>query len=81
MSLIAERFLFRGVWYESRWVKCGKKLCGKCPHGPYWYAIILVPDQKPVTRYVGKHLKGAALKHYDDEYNGGNTTHGTPTNV
>lgn len=74
MALIAERFVFRGVTYKAKWVKCNKGQCSKCPHGPYWYAEIPVPDQQPVIRYVGKHLKGAALKYYDDEYNGG-TTH------
>lgn len=72
MSLFAERFTFRGCEYVAKWVKCNKALCQSCPHGPYWYCYIPVPDGKPVVRYVGKHLKGAAQKYYDDEYNGGN---------
>jgi hypothetical protein len=24
--------------YRQQWVRCGKKTCTRCPHGPYWYA-------------------------------------------
>lgn len=24
--------------YRYEYVKCGKKTCRRCPHGPYWYA-------------------------------------------
>lgn len=26
--------------YQAELIKCGKKNCTKCPHGPYWYAYI-----------------------------------------
>lgn len=28
----------RAVTYQLERVKCGKPQCGRCPHGPYWYA-------------------------------------------
>lgn len=70
MALIAEAFDFRGVRYEARWVNCNKKACERCPHGPYWYAIISLFGQRPVVRYVGKQLKGPVAKYYTDHYNG-----------
>lgn len=72
MALQAESFIFRGVQYIAQWNKCGKSNCTRCPHGPYWYAIISVGQGKPIKRYIGKHLKGAVAKHYVDHY-GGNT--------
>lgn len=69
-KLIAEKFEFRGVTYESRWVKCNKPTCEQCPHGPYWYAVVHLFDKKPVTRYIGKNLAGPALKYYQDEFTG-----------
>lgn len=72
MATVAERFEFRGVIYEARWVKCNNKRCSTCPHGPYWYAVIAMFGQKPVTRYIGKQLKGPAAEHYTNHYTGGN---------
>ena len=68
---IAERFKFRGITYELRWIHCNKSNCGTCPHGPYWYAIIEIPGQKSSKRYCGKHLKGAVATYYRDQYTGG----------
>jgi hypothetical protein len=34
-------------------VRCGKPTCGKCPHGPYWYAYWW-EDGKRRSRYLGK---------------------------
>lgn len=34
-------------------VKCGRKGCKKCPHGPYWYAY-RKENGKTKKRYVGK---------------------------
>lgn len=60
MKIIVETFIYKGVTYQLRHVGCGKKECGKCPHGPYWYAIVPTPIGKPAVRYVGKKLKGPA---------------------
>ena len=38
---------------RSEYVKCGKKGCKSCPHGPYWYAYWWA-DGKTHKRYVGK---------------------------
>lgn len=70
MALVAEKFTFRNVVYEARWVKCNKKNCGQCPHGPYWYAVVQMFEQKPVVRYIGKQLKGAAAQYYTDHFTG-----------
>jgi hypothetical protein len=64
MSHIREQFCYRGVTYQLRNVLCGKNGCGKCPHGPYWYAIVTITGKKPAVRYVGKQLKGPALDYY-----------------
>jgi hypothetical protein len=45
----------KGKTYRLEMVKCGKKHCGKCPHGPYWYEY----DHGRIytrKRYVGKEL-------------------------
>lgn len=70
MALIAEKFEFRGVTYEARWVKCNKKNCERCPHGPYWYAVVALFGGKPAVRYIGKQLKGPAADYYSKEYTG-----------
>ncbi|MGI9609801.1 MAG: hypothetical protein ACR2NL_05860 [Acidimicrobiia bacterium] len=36
-------------------VRCGKRGCTKCPHGPYWYAY-WTEDGRRRSRYVGKLL-------------------------
>ena len=41
------------VSLRRQWVRCGKKSCTKCPHGPYWYAM-WSEDGRRRTRYVGK---------------------------
>ena len=41
--------------YRQQWVKCGKKTCTRCPHGPYWYAYWR-QDSRLRSRYVGKDL-------------------------
>lgn len=70
MAKVAERFHFRGVTYELRFISCGKTKCTKCPHGPYWYAIIPTGYGKPAVRYVGKNLRGPALEEYQNKYAG-----------
>lgn len=41
------------VSYQREWVKCGKKGCKKCPHGPYWYAYWR-EGSKIRKKYIGK---------------------------
>lgn len=39
--------------YRSEYVRCGKKACGSCPHGPYWYRYQR-RGNKVHKEYVGK---------------------------
>lgn len=39
--------------YRQEYVRCGKKGCRRCPHGPYWYAYWR-ESGKLRKRYVGK---------------------------
>jgi hypothetical protein len=48
------------VRLRQQWVKCGKATCGKCPHGPYWYAYWR-EDGRRRSRYVGKLEEDPAL--------------------
>ncbi|MCC7076061.1 MAG: hypothetical protein IT198_02960 [Acidimicrobiia bacterium] len=41
------------VGYRRQFVRCGKEECGKCPHGPYWYAYWR-EDGRQRSRYIGK---------------------------
>lgn len=67
MKCIKEQFCYKGVVYQLRDILCGKKTCRKCPHGPYWYAVITITGKKPAVRYVGKNLKGGALEYYQTQ--------------
>jgi hypothetical protein len=44
-----------GVTLRQERVRCGKKGCTRCPHGPYWYAYWR-EDGRLRSRYVGKEL-------------------------
>jgi len=44
-----------GVTYRQQMVRCGKPQCGRCPHGPYWYAYWR-EDGRQRSRYVGRTL-------------------------
>lgn len=47
----------RFVLYRYRMIKCGRKNCRKCPHGPYLYCRAFESvgsGWKEVERYVGK---------------------------
>lgn len=44
-----------GVTLRQERVRCGKKGCTRCPHGPYWYAYWR-EDGRLRSRYVGKDL-------------------------
>lgn len=43
------------VTLRQQTVRCGKKGCTSCPHGPYWYAYWR-EDGRMRSRYVGKDL-------------------------
>ena len=45
------------VRFRQQRVSCGKPTCGRCPHGPYWYAVWR-EGAKVRTRYIGKTLPG-----------------------
>jgi hypothetical protein len=44
-----------GVTYRQEHVRCGKRGCTRCPHGPYWYAYWR-EDGRLRSRYIGKTL-------------------------
>ena len=46
------------VNYRLEQVRCGKRGCTRCPHGPYWYAYWR-EDGKLRSRYIGKTLPAA----------------------
>lgn len=41
--------------YRLEHVRCGKRGCTRCPHGPYWYAYWR-EDGRLRSRYIGKTL-------------------------
>ncbi len=41
------------VTLRRQHVRCGKPTCGRCPHGPYWYAYWWEEGRRR-SRYVGK---------------------------
>ena len=43
------------VTFRQQSVRCGKKGCTSCPHGPYWYAYWR-EDGRVRSRYIGKSL-------------------------
>ena len=43
------------VTYRRQSVRCGKRGCTRCPHGPYWYAYWR-EDGRLRSRYIGKRL-------------------------
>lgn len=45
------------VTFRQEMVRCGKKGCSRCPHGPYWYAYWREGGRSR-SRYVGKELPG-----------------------
>jgi hypothetical protein len=45
------------VTFRQETVRCGKKGCTRCPHGPYWYAYWREGGRMR-SRYVGKTLPG-----------------------
>lgn len=43
------------VTFRQEAVRCGRKGCTTCPHGPYWYAYWR-EDGRLRSRYIGKRL-------------------------
>ena len=43
------------VTYRQEQVRCGKRGCTRCPHGPYWYAYWR-ENGRLRSRYIGKTL-------------------------
>jgi hypothetical protein len=43
------------VTYRQELVRCGRRGCTRCPHGPYWYAYWREGGRLR-TRYIGKRL-------------------------
>jgi hypothetical protein len=43
------------VTYRQERVRCGRPNCGRCPHGPYWYAYWREGGRLR-SRYIGKEL-------------------------
>lgn len=51
----AERAGESKVTYRLEHVRCGKRGCTRCPHGPYWYAYWR-ESGRGKSRYIGKNL-------------------------
>jgi hypothetical protein len=47
------------VTYRKQSVRCGKRGCTRCPHGPYWYAYWR-EEGRLRSRYIGKQLPEGA---------------------
>ena len=47
-----------GVTYRLEHVRCGKRGCTRCPHGPYWYAYWR-EEGRLRSRYIGTTLPAA----------------------
>jgi hypothetical protein len=43
----------RGFRLREQMIRCGKPNCGRCPHGPYWYAYWR-EDGRRRSRYIGR---------------------------
>ncbi|MDX1468514.1 MAG: hypothetical protein R3258_04180 [Acidimicrobiia bacterium] len=48
------------VSLRQQHVRCGKRDCSKCPHGPYWYAY-WTEDGRRRSKYVGRLLGEESL--------------------
>lgn len=51
--------------FQRKFIKCGKKGCQKCPHGPYWYLeenVFGKVKWKYVGRTIPDHLRQAAAR-------------------
>jgi hypothetical protein len=53
-------FSVNGVTYQQKMKRCRKATCGRCPHGPYWYAFWWDKGRTKCA-YVGKSLPDEVL--------------------
>jgi hypothetical protein len=44
------------ITFRQELVRCGRRGCTRCPHGPYWYAYWR-EDGRLRSRYIGKRLE------------------------
>lgn len=49
------------VSYRQQRVRCGKRTCTTCPHGPYWYGYWREGGRLR-SRYVGRELLTSAVR-------------------
>lgn len=66
-TIMGSKHTLGNTRYEQRLVGCGKANCSKCPHGPYWWAIITLRTGKQIERYVGKHAPEDLQQHIERE--------------
>lgn len=55
-KMVEEEFMTKVATYRLEKIRCSKKNCSKCPHGPYWYAYYRAKGKERV-KYIGKALK------------------------
>src|SRR5512142_521711 len=55
---------FGSLTFRYETVRCGKKNCTRCPHGPYWYAY-WKEGGRTRSRYVGRVLPQKARDVYE----------------
>jgi hypothetical protein len=54
-KVICETRQVGNVTYQLELVRCGKRTCRRCPHGPYWYAYFWnYTTGRTRSIYVGK---------------------------
>jgi hypothetical protein len=57
---------FGSITFRYETVRCGKKNCTRCPHGPYWYAY-WKEGGRTRSRYVGRSLPQKAREVYEEK--------------
>ncbi len=57
---------FGSITFRYETVRCGKKNCTRCPHGPYWYAY-WKENGRTRSRYVGRILPTKAREVYEEK--------------
>ncbi len=63
--------------YRQEEVRCGKRGCTSCPHGPYWYAY-WKEEGRTRKRYIGRHLPGEPMEHVVPDRRDQDDAHGAP---
>ncbi|MBI4785597.1 MAG: hypothetical protein HY782_00920 [Chloroflexi bacterium] len=57
---------FGSLTFRYETVRCGKKNCTRCPHGPYWY-VYWKEGGRTRSRYVGRSLPQKARDVYEQK--------------